>query len=389
MAIVIILVILALLVAWVVKMAGWRFALQRFGGAVLIVLIVTFATTALLRQVPGDPCITALGTGASPEAVEECRADRKLDKSVFEQYTAWGSDVLSGDLGFAQYRTQIPLTRVLEDRAPRTGWLFLYSQLIALAVAVPLGIWAAYQAGRKPRPVPVWLLPAAIVVLLGLAIIGGWQVGAIIFIALLLPIYLFSGFRGGPGADNVVNTSAFVLLSVPVFVLGESLRYIFAIQNDWYDLNGYSPWSEGVGAHLGSIWLPALVIGLAVCPVYLRLLRADMLQNLQQDFVAVAKAKGMSNRHILVRHVLRPSTVTLLTVAGLNIAQLVNGAIVVEFIYDLDGMGSYLIEAVAAREFFPVQTLVAIVAVLFVVTNTLVDVVYTAVDPRVRAGDEK
>lgn len=387
--VIVILIVLALLIAWVVKMAGWRFALQRFGGAVLIVVIVTFATTWLLRQVPGDPCITALGTGASEEAVADCRVDRKLDDSVFSQYAAWGGDVLSGDLGYAQYRTQIPLTKVLEDRAPRTGWLFLYSQVIALLVAVPLGIWAAYQAGRKPRPVPVWVLPAVVAVLLAVAIVGGWQIGALIFIAVLLPIYIVNGIRGGPRADNVINTSAFVLLSAPVFVLGESLRYVFAIQNDWYDLNGYSPWSDGVGAHISSIWLPALVIGLAVSPVYLRLLRADMLQNLQQDFVAVAKAKGMSNTHILVRHVLRPSTVTLLTVAGLNIAQLVNGAIVVEFIYDLDGMGSYLIEAVAAREFFPVQTIVALVAVLFVLTNTLVDVVYTAVDPRVRAGDER
>ena len=140
-----------------------------------------------------------------------------------------------------------------------------------------------------------------------------------------------------------------------------------------------------MGAHLKSIWLPAVVLGLAATPVYLRLLRADMLQNLQQDFVAVAKAKGMSNTHILLRHVLRPSTVTLLTVAGLNIAQLVNGAIVVEFIFDFDGMGSYLLEAVARREFFAVQTLVALVAVVFVITNTVVDMLYTVVDPRVRA----
>ncbi len=389
MAVVIILVVLALLAAWVIYMAGWRFALQRFAGAVLILLLVTFGTTFLLREVPGDPCITALGTGASPEAVADCRSDRQLDESVFQQYGTWLTDVLSGDLGFAQYRTQIPLTRVIEDRAARSGWLFLYSQLIALAVAVPLGIWAAYQAGRRARPIPQWILPLAVAALLALALAGGWSLAAILFIAVLLPIYIFNGFRGGRGADNVVNASAFVLLSIPVFVMGETLRYVFAIQNDWYDLDGYSPWSEGVGAHLGSLWLPALVLGLAVSPVYLRLLRADMIQNLQQDYVSVAKAKGMSNRWILVRHVLRPSTVTLLTVAGLNIAQLVNGAIVVEFIYDLDGMGSYLIEAVAAREFFPVQTLVALVAVLFVLTNTLIDVIYTAVDPRVTAGDER
>jgi peptide/nickel transport system permease protein len=121
--------------------------------------------------------------------------------------------------------------------------------------------------------------------------------------------------------------------------------------------------------------------------VYLRLLRADMIQNLQQDFVSVAKAKGMSNTHILLRHVLRPSTVTLMTVLGLNIAQLVNGAIVVEFIFDFDGMGGYLIEAVARQEFFAVQTIVALVAIIFVVTNMIIDALYNVVDPRVKASE--
>jgi peptide/nickel transport system permease protein len=377
------------LVVWIGRTAGWLFTAKRFSGMVLIIVVVSFSTTLLLRQVPGDPCITALGTAATEEGIAECREDRNLDENVFKQYTAWAGDVLSGDLGPAQYRTGIPLSKIIKDRAPRSGWLFLYSQLIALGLAIPLGVWSAYQAGRPPRKIPRLVLPVIVVVLFGLATVGGWSLAALLFVVFLVPIYAFNAIRGGPGADNVVNTSAFVLLAVPGFVLAETLRYVFAIQRDWYDLVGYKPWSEGIGAHLGSIWLPALVLGLAVSPVYLRLLRADMIQNLQQDFVAVAKAKGMSNRHILLRHVLRPSTVTLLTVVGLNIAQLVNGAIVVEFIYDFDGMGSYLIEAVAAREFFPVQTLVAIVAVLFVFTNTVIDVVYTVVDPRVSAEDEK
>lgn len=268
-------------------------------------------------------------------------------------------------------------------------WLFLYSQIIALVIAIPMGVWAAYQAGRNPRKIPGWLLPVAIAAFVAVVISLGWGIAGILAVGILLPLLIYNGVRGGPGGDNLVNTTAFVLLSIPIFVLGETLRYQFSIVNDWYQLTGYSPWSDGVWAHLKSVWLPALVIGLAVSPVYLRLLRADMIQNLQQDFVAVAKAKGMSNRHILFRHVLRPSTVTLLTVAGLNIAQLVNGAIVVEFIFDFDGMGSYVIAAVARREFFAVQTIVALVSVLFVLTNTVIDVVYSAVDPRVRPEDEK
>ena len=404
---IVLLIILAIVVAlavWIVRIAGWRFALQRLGGALLILVMVTFVTSFLLRFVGVDasqkavlvelgvsenaqPCVSALGTGATVEAVNACVDERGLDKNAVSQYVSWAKDFVSGDLGPAFYKSgdADPLTDTIKVRMPRTAWLFLYSQLIALAISVPLGIWSAYQAGRKPRLVPRWALPAGLAVMIAIAVAGGWTLASVLLLAIVVPTAVYQGLRGGPGGDTSVNLFAFVLLSIPAFVLGESLRYVFAVQRDWYQLTGYKPWGDGVGAHLGSIWLPSLVLGLAATPVYLRLLRADMLQNLQQDFVAVAKAKGMSNTHILLRHVLRPSTVTLLTVAGLNIAQLVNGAIVVEFIFDFDGMGSYLLEAVARREFFAVQTLVALVAVVFVVTNTVVDMLYTVVDPRVRA----
>lgn len=401
---VVILLLLVALAAWIVRIAGWRFALQRLGGALLILLLVTFLTSFLLRFVGVDdqerealrslgvsenaqPCVAALGTGATVERVNECVDERGLDKNAFSQYASWAGDIVRGDLGPATYKSgdADPLTGTIAQRLPRTAWLFLYSQIVALAIAVPLGIWSAYQAGRKPRPIPKIVYPAAVVALLALSYFAGWTIAAAVLVGIIVPTAVFHGLRGGPGGDTSVNLLAFVLLSIPAFVLGESLRYVFAVERRWYKLQGYKPWADGVGAHLGSIWLPALVLGLAATPVYLRLLRADMLQNLQQDFVAVAKAKGMSNTHILLRHVLRPSTVTLLTVAGLNIAQLVNGAIVIEFIYDLDGMGGYLLDAVAGREFFPVQTIVALVAVVFVIANTIVDLLYTIIDPRVRA----
>lgn len=400
--VIILFLVVAALAAWIVRVAGWRFALQRLGGALLVLVIVTFATSFLLRQATLDetqttaleelglpataqPCVSALGTGATPEAVLRCVDERGLDKNVFAQYGQWAGDVLSGDLGYAFYKNREPLTTTLEQRMPRTAWLFLYSQVIALALAVPLGIWSAYQASKGGRAIPKWALPALVVGMLAVAVVLGWGLAAILLIAIATPVVVFNMFKGGRAGDATVNTIAFVLLSVPVFVLGESLRFVFAIQLGWYRLTGYSGWGAGVGAHLKSVWLPAVVLGLAATPVYLRLLRADMIQNLQQDFVSVAKAKGMSNTHILFRHVLRPSTVTLLTVAGLNIAQLVNGAIVVEFIFDYDGMGSYLIEAVYRREFFAIQTIVALVAILFVLANTIVDMLYTVVDPRVRA----
>ncbi|MEM9746412.1 MAG: ABC transporter permease [Actinomycetota bacterium] len=407
---IIVLLAFVALCVWIVRAAGWRFALKRLGGALVVLVIVTFAVSVMLQFTSGDestrqaldelgvsrnaqPCITALGTAATDvDRVNECVDDRNLDDNVVVQYVKWAKQIVwDRDLGLAFYRNEELLSDELRQRMPRTAWLFLYSQLLALIIAVPLGIWSAYQAGRPGRrSLPSWLLPLGVGLLLLIGLVGGWKLTSVFAIAVLIPVGIFHFFKGGRQADTATNFLAFALLSIPVFVLGESLRYAFAIERDWYTLlPGYEPWSAGVGAHIGSIWLEALVLGLAAAPVYLRLLRADMIQNLQQDFVSVAKAKGMSNTHILLRHVLRPSTVTLITVLGLNIAQLVNGAIVVEFIYDFDGMGSYLIAAFARREFFAVQTLVALVAAIFILTNTVIDVLYTAVDPRVKADDDR
>jgi peptide/nickel transport system permease protein len=158
--IIILLIVLAVLVAWIVHVAGWDFAAKRLGNALLIIVLVTFATTLLLRQVGVDdaqrdkleelglpptsyPCVSALGTGATEEAVLQCVDDRGLDEGVVRQYLNWVGDLLHGDLGYAYYKNQLPLSETIEQRAPRTAWLFLYSQMIALAIAVPLGIWWA------------------------------------------------------------------------------------------------------------------------------------------------------------------------------------------------------------------------------------------------------
>jgi peptide/nickel transport system permease protein len=406
MVVIILLLALVALLVWVVITAGPVFAAKRFGGALVVLVLVTFMVSTMLQFTNGDeatrqaledlgvspnaqPCVTALGTAATVDAVNECVEDRGLDENVFVQYYRWVEQLVwERDLGLAFYKNQEPLSDTLEQRLPRTAWLFFYSQLIALFLAVPLGIWSAYQSGRQGRGLPKWLFPLGLGVLFAIGLVGGFRLTSV-FAVLIAFAAIYSIAAGGKLADNNTNFLAFALLSIPVFVLAETLRYAFAIERDIYQLTGYEPWSAGAWEHISSIWLPAVVLGLAATPVYLRLLRADMIQNLQQDFVSVAKAKGMSNTHILVRHVLRPSTLTLITVLGLNIAQLVNGAIVVEFIFDLDGMGSYLIAAFARREFFAVQTIVALVAALFILTNTVIDVLYTAVDPRVKADDER
>ncbi len=311
-----------------------RYALTRVAQALVVLLIVTFFTYWMLARLPGDPCITTGGLLDDAE-LADCHERLGLGDPVVERYGRWLGDTFTGDLGIS-YANGIPVTTSIKERLPVTLSLFVYSQMIALAVAIPLGTLAAYRRDRA--------------------------------------------------ADRAVNASTFMLLSMPAFVMGSVLLYFCAVRYDWYDLGGFVGPTSGIRDHLSSIWLPAVVLASVPTPVYLRLLRSDMIQNLQQDYVLVARAKGLPPWRVLVRHVLRPSSLTLLTVAGLNVAQLVNGAIVVEFLFDLDGLGSLLIEKLVQREFLVVQTLVALVAIVFVTINLAVDLLYGVVDPRVRVN---
>ena len=198
----ILLVVVAALAVWIVRVAGWRFALQRLGGALLVVVLVTLATSFLLRQTSIDeqqtaalealglpataqPCVSALGTGADVPTVVECVDERGLDDNLFVQCVCWAGDLVRGDLGYAFYKNREPLTDTIQQRMPRTAWLFLYSQLIALALAVPLGIWSAYQASRNGRTTPRWVLPVFVVGMLALSFWRGWGFAAVLVIAIV------------------------------------------------------------------------------------------------------------------------------------------------------------------------------------------------------------
>lgn len=364
-----------------------RYALTRLSQAAVILVIVTFLTFWMQTLLPGNPCIVATGGLTSDELVAECEEDLKVGENIIVRYADWGADFLQGDLG-ESYVNGRTVWEDLKQRFPPTGFLFVYSQIVALVVSIPAGIWAAYMAGRPAkRPIPTW---AAFAIVGGL-VAGALALGANPFSLVLLAIFatvVVQTIRGGAAQDKLVSAGAFFVLSVPVVVLAIVGQWLFAVRWHLYDLSGYTSPSDGLYDHVKSLWLPSVVIGLSLSPVYLRLLRADMIQNLQQDFVNVARAKGMPPRTILLRHVLRPSTLTLLTVAGLNVAQLVNGAVIVEVLYDVDGMGSYLVGKFLGREFIVVQTLVAMIAVIFVLANLAVDLFYGVVDPRVRVERE-
>ena len=310
------------------RYAGIRL-LQMIG----VLLGVTFISFWMLSLLPGDPCLLSVGSGGDAELVQQCRADLNLDRNIFIRYLTWWGNLLSGDLG-QSYLNGIPVRTTVASRLPVTLWLLLYTQILALAVAVPLGIWSAYRE-------QTW-------------------------------------------TDRIISGGAFALLAIPAYVLGVVLALVFAVNLGWFDLVGYVAPTENLFDHWRSLALPTITLAAGMVPIYLRLLRTDVSQTLKEDYVGVARAKGLSPRYILARHVLRPSSLTLLTVAGISAAQLVNGAIVVERIYDLDGLGSFLVESVLQREYLIVQTLVALTAILFILFNLIVDLIYPIIDPRVR-----
>lgn len=299
----------------------------------LAVSFLLFLTTSLL---PGDPALQILGPeNATPEAIAAVRADLGLDDPLPVRYLEWLGNVVTGDFG-RSYRTNEPVSEAIIDRLPVTAEIGVLAVLIALAVAIPVGILAAYRAGTR--------------------------------------------------TDRAITTTSFGLLSVPNFLVAILLIFIFAVWLGVLPATGWVPFTENPAQNLRSALLPALSLAVGEMAVYTRLLRTDMIGTLQQDFVTMARVKGVSNGRILFRHALRPSSFSLLTVVGVQIAAIIGGTVVIETLFALPGVGRLLLEAVSNRDFLLVQGVGLVIAVSFVVINFIVDILYSYLDPRISHG---
>lgn len=309
----------------------------RFSGRLLSLLLVvwavTLATFLLANLLPGDPVLAMLGENATPEAIAHWRGVMGLDQPLVVRYGQWLWSLLHGDLGIS-YWTQDGVMAMILRRLPVTLELLVLTQILALSVAIPS------------------------------AIISAW--------------------RRGSGFDRSVQSSALGLLSMPPFLIGILLIFAFSVHLGWLPATGFVPLSQGMGANLASVILPVLALALAEFPIYTRLLRADLVQTLQQDYIAVAHAKGMPSRRILLQHALRPSSFTLLTVVGVNIGRLIGGTVIIEQLFALPGIGQMLVQAVYQQDYMVLQGIVLFVAVGFVLINALVDALYFVLDPRTR-----
>jgi peptide/nickel transport system permease protein len=300
-----------------------------------VLFVVTCFSFLLTSLLPGDVALVMAGPNATPEAVASLRSELQLDQPLPVRYVDWLGRAVRGDLG-ASPRSHVTVVQSIQDRLPISLELLVLATLIGLVVAIPVGIASAYRAG-------------------GLL-------------------------------DQAASGAAFGILAVPGFVVAIVLIYLFAVQFDLVPATGYTPLLTDPVANLRSFFLPALTIGLGEAAAYTRLLRSDMIATLQEDYIAMARAKGLPTWHILTRHALKPSSFTLLTVLGINIGRLMGGALIVETIFALPGVGRLLVESIYARDLVVVQGVVAFVAVAFVLVNFGVDLLYAVLDPRIRHG---
>jgi peptide/nickel transport system permease protein len=229
--------------------------------------------------------------------------------------------------------------------------------------------------GEKVRPAIASRLPLTLELLI---------LAELIALAVAIPAGIFSAYRAGGAFDRSATTAAFGLLSIPSFMMGILLIFAFAVRLRWFRATGYVPLGDGLTENLKSLFLPALTLAVAEMAVYMRLLRTDMVATLQEDFIQMAKAKGLPTRRILLRHAFRPSTFSLITIAGLNFGALVGGALVVERLFALNGIGLLVVTAIAKRDYIMVQGCVLVVAIGYVVINFFVDMLYAVLDPRIR-----
>lgn len=310
-----------------------RLALRKFLMLVPVVLVVSILTFLLLNLLPGNPVFLILGPGATPKGVAQLTNQLHLNKPIYVRYADWLWAALHGNFG-QSYLNHEPASTLIHQALPVTLELLAFSQVIALAVAIPLGVYAA----RRP----------------------------------------------GGSVDQSSSAFSFGMLAIPSFLLGVLLVGLFAVHWHFFPATGYTHLTANFGRNIRSLFLPALTLALGSLATYVRLLRSDMIATLQQDFVTVARSKGLSPRYILWHHAFRPSTFSLVTVAGINVGSLIGGAFIVEIIFGIPGIGSLTLHSIYQRDYLVVQACVLIIAVGYVFVNFLVDLLYPFLDPRVR-----
>jgi peptide/nickel transport system permease protein len=311
---------------------------RRLVQLIVVLIVVTFFTSLLTSFLPGDP-VTTIAPFSSVETRAQIRDQLGLNENIVVRYGKWLEKFATGDMGREYAGNDVRGASIAErirDALPRSLTLMLYVQIFTLLVAVPLGVYTAYRAGKA--------------------------------------------------VDQLANGFAFFLLSIPVYVAGTLMILFFSVNNHILPSRGWVALGNNPTEHFKHLAMPVIAIAIGQIAVYARLLRSDMVATLQEDYILMAKSKGITNGRILWRHALRPSSLTLLTVAGLNVGALISGALIVEVIFGLNGMGFLINDAINRRQYIALQDYIAVVAIVYVLVNFAVDFLYRVLDPRIRSA---
>ena len=306
---------------------------RRLLATIPVMAVVAVFVFALLRLTPGDPAAIIAGPAATSQDVDNIRLALGLDRPIVAQFFVWLANMAHGDFGESFFFKRA-VASLIADRIEPTLMLSLTTIVLSVVVAVPLGVVAAYAQGT-------WI-------------------------------------------DRLVMGFSVLGFSVPVFVIGYVLIYVFAIELNWLPVQGYQPLREGFWGCLQRLVLPSLTLSVIYVALIARITRTSVLEVLGEDFIRTARAKGLPDRVVLMRHALRNASVPIVTVIGIGIALLIGGVVVTESVFSIPGLGRLTVDAVLARDYPTVQAVILLFSFAYVMINLLVDVSYTALDPRIR-----
>jgi len=306
---------------------------RRLLATIPVMAVVAVVVFSLLRLTAGDPAAIIAGDNATSQDVAAIRARLGLDRPLVEQFAIWVGRVVRGDFGESFFFKK-QVSELILDRVEPTLALSVCTLVLTIALAVPLGVLAAWRRGS-------WIDRSV----MGFSVLG---------------------------------------FSVPVFVIGYVLIYVFAIELAWLPVQGYQRIGDGVGGFLERLVLPSITLAVVFVALIARITRASVLEVLNADHVRTARAKGLGELPVLLRHVLRNAAVPIVTVIGIGIAVLIGGVVVTESVYGIPGLGRLTVDAVLARDYPTVQAVILVFSVVYVLINLLVDLSYTVLDPRIR-----
>jgi len=309
------------------------FIARRIASTFVVMAIVGVLVFLLLHLSPGDPAAIVAGDNATPAQIEEMRERMGLNDPIPVQFVRWAGGVIQGDLGVSIF-TNDPVLDLVKQRIEPTAALAGTTLVFAIVLAIAAGVLAAWKAG---------------------------------------------GF-----VDRLVMGLSVLAFSVPVFVVGYGLVYVFAIKLQWLPVQGYQPISDGFVPWIRHLILPTIALGLAYVALIARITRTSMLDVLAEDYIRTAKAKGVATTPLLLKHALKNAGVPIVTVIGIGVALLISGVVITETVFNIPGMGRLVVDAIAKRDYPIIQGCVLIFSGVYVIVNLVVDIVYTLIDPRIR-----